>query len=782
MSEKVPQVDVGILTLREDELAAVHERFPSEGIVDRGRRYSLSRVPLDGGESYQVAVSRIVQTTSSDGAAEALRHLVEDLAPRLVLLVGVAVAMPSDEITLGDVVVATRVVNGNDLRSDHVPLDEPMHQDVARWASNLSVLAMHGWGDEALTGPEPGLPPQIYAEDRLLYPLIRSLRQHFSGRWQGAVTPHNKLRPPRPAAGTIVAIDRALNGTHIDRIWEALEADTLREDTLAVEVKTWEAYGAARALGIPVMPIRGIGQMFGMNRDPGWIEYACKVAASFAFAFLKTRPIPPYSSTQHDTRTSESPPDRPINLASTFHISHLALSSVRGFRDLDLRLNAPPQPEQGQWTILLGNNGVGKTTILRALALALAPADVAPSILGRTGPVSPTVRAGADLASIRVGTPGEDQVTTLHIEPIKGGEKLGRRVYAQVPMPFLVAYGSRRGSGLTGATRGAEFIPVAAVETLFDEGANLIQPDGWLKDWQLAALQGPGSPDARFFEAILATLGALLPDVKQIHVSREAVEVEGPSIGRVPLGALSDGYRTTMGWVLDMVARWVEEAKRQNLPVDKDFHEKMTGVALIDEIDLHLHPQWQRDEIEMVRRHFPRMSFVVTTHNPLTLLGARPGEIHVLTRTEQGDVRVEQRDLPPGIDAEQVLTGDWFGLTSTLDDATLKLLAEHQQLILEHGLEAPEAVKKEEELRRRLGSYADTSIERLAHEAAARVVGKDVRRLTLEERRDVQEKITELLQQERPAQTKKSKPSPAKRKPPPAKGTTKARRTGRSTG
>lgn len=779
MSDAMLKVDVGILTFREDELAAVQERFPSEGIVDRRRRYSLSRVPLDEGESYRVAMTRVVETTGSGDAAEALRHLVEDLRPSLVLLVGVAVAMPSDEITLGDIVVPTRVVNGNydELTLDHVLLNEPMHKDVARWASNLSVLATQGWGDQALTGPVPVLPPKVVLREYLSDAIISSLKQHFSGSlWANNYinAPHVKLRPPRATAGAVVAIDHALNDAYLHKI-----CDRLAEGKLALEAKTWEAYGAARALGIPVMSIRGIGEIIGLQRDPRWIEYACKAAASFALAFLKTRPVHPHTSAQHDTRTSESPPDRPINLASTFHISQLALSNVRGFRDLKLILKAPTQQEQGQWTILLGNNGVGKTTILRALALALAPADVAPLILGRTGPVSPTVRALADMATIRVGMPGEEQVTTLHLEPIKGGERLGRRVYAQVPMPFVVAYGSRRGSGLTGAARGTEFISVAAVETLFDEGANLIQPDGWLKDWQLAALQGPDSQDARFFEAILATLCALLPDVERIHVSREAVEVEGPSIGRVPLGALSDGYRTTMGWVLDMVARWVEEAKRQNLPVDEDFNKKMTGIALIDEIDLHLHPQWQRDEIEMIRRHFPRMSFVVTTHNPLTLLGARPGEIYVLARTEQGDVVVEQRDLPPGIDAGQVLTGDWFKLASTLDDTTLDLLAKHQRAILDDGLDAPEAVKMEAELRRRLGSYADTSIERLAHEAAARIVGKDVRRLSLDERRDVQQKIAELLQEESPAP---NQPPPAKRKPTPAKRTTKARRTGRSTG
>jgi nucleoside phosphorylase/energy-coupling factor transporter ATP-binding protein EcfA2 len=794
MKEAAQRVDVGILTFREDELAAVLERFPQERFIDGQRRYSLSQVSLPGGESYRVAVTQIVPTTGSGDAADAVRNLVEDLKPSLVLLIGVAATLPSDEITLGDVVIATRVANGNfpDVILGHALKSQPMHKDVVKWASNLSAaFTASRWHGGAVVEPAPGLPPKIEVGYGQRREVLASLRQHFSGSFVDSLmsepASHNKLRPPRPAAGTAVVIDRVLDDTYAGKLLDAL-ANTV----LAVETKSWEAYGAARALMVPMMSIRGIGEVAGLERDPKWVQYACKVAASFTLDFLKSRPVMPHQLTQHDKSTSEAPPDRPIDLVNIFNISHVVLSNVRGFREIDLSLNKPGRQGVGQWTMLLGDNGVGKTTLLRALALALAPADVAPSVLNRTGPVSPTVRASADTAIIRVGIPDEDQVTTLYIEPTKVGEKLARRVYADVAMPFLVAYGSRRGSGLVGSARGAELTSTAAVETLFDEGANLIQPDVWLMGWQLAALQSPDSQDARFFHAILATLCKLLPEVKQIHVSREGVEVEGPSLGRVPIGALSDGYRTTMGWILDMVSRWVEEAKRRDVPVDENFHEVMTGVAIIDEIDLHLHPRWQRDVVSVVRGHFPRMSFVVTTHNPLTLLGARPGEIHVLRRTDQGDVEVVQRDLPPGAGAEQTLTGDWFGLASTLDDATLDLLAEHQRLILEKGLDAPEAVAKEEELRRRLGSYADTSIERLACEAAAKVLGDDIRSLTPDARREAQGKIVALLAEpmhegaasspkpRAPSEpsSAKPRPRPAKRKPGAAKP--KARRAGRT--
>ena len=99
----------------------------------------------------------------------------------------------------------------------------------------------------------------------------------------------------------------------------------------------------------------------------------------------------------------------------------------------------------------------------------------------------------------------------------------------------------------------------------------------------------------------------------------------------------------------------------------------LAGVVLVDELDLHLHPQWQREIVTTLRTQLPKLTFVVTTHNPLTLLGARPGEVHVMDRGPSG-IECHQIDIPLGTNAEAVLTGAWFKLSSTLDDDTRQLV------------------------------------------------------------------------------------------------------------
>ncbi len=109
--------------------------------------------------------------------------------------------------------------------------------------------------------------------------------------------------------------------------------------------------------------------------------------------------------------------------------------------------------------------------------------------------------------------------------------------------------------------------------------------------------------------------------------------------------------------------------------MDKDFFENMTGVVLLDEPDLHLHPRWQMRVISDVRRLFKSMTFVVTTHNPFTLFGARAEEISgswSATRTTRIVAR-QSRARPPLMTGSD-LYETYFGMTTVFPNELGEML------------------------------------------------------------------------------------------------------------
>lgn len=379
------------------------------------------------------------------------------------------------------------------------------------------------------------------------------------------------------------------------------------------------------------------------------------------------------------------------------------LSNIRLFKetpDVDAPFPAPG-PDQGQWVILVGENGVGKTTLLRALGLVLADPTVATRLLDENHPF---VRNGGD---------GRIAVE-LDTGPVEVLVRRDARTEAVVPAsnekatrPWVIGYGVRRGNARGEKDRAPEWGPTGELHTLFDRPATLVNAVDWLLDLDRRVLNerrqyGPepedGGPrlNAATWQSVERALKALL-GVTVIEPEERHVMVTHPEFGRVRLDELSDGYLTTTGWVIDLIARWVQRQEDLREAIGRDLLRQMTGIVLIDEIDLHLHPIWQMHIIDDMRRLFPRLSFVVTTHNPLTLQGARPGEIFIMRRGDGGRIELTQRDIQPGHDVDRVLF-EQFGIAYTFDHDTRVLLERHRAL-LERGAAPDDAQRLELESR-----------------------------------------------------------------------------------
>lgn len=321
-------------------------------------------------------------------------------------------------------------------------------------------------------------------------------------------------------------------------------------------------------------------------------------------------------------------------VASPVHLASVDLRDIKGIAQLSLSFSLPPS-DHGQWTVLIGPNGSGKTTILRSIALALRNARD-PSIWPKGAFGSSWIRSPKDMEDhpsleAKIGillSDGNQRVTTMrsgatltiHQTP----EFDHRRLFP------VFAYGCRRGSALGGASRevdlGADDGPEIA--TLFDDRADLIHAETWLLQ-----LDGDASKNQRsknILDAVLQALREFL-NISCIEIYDKRVWVTEHNRPRLPFSSLSDGYLTSAGWFVDLVARWIDMAG-ENFSPQAEFLGSMCGLVLIDEIDLHLHPKWQVEIISKTRTLLPRMSFVVTTHNPLTLVGSKAEEVWILQR------------------------------------------------------------------------------------------------------------------------------------------------------
>lgn len=115
----------------------------------------------------------------------------------------------------------------------------------------------------------------------------------------------------------------------------------------------------------------------------------------------------------------------------------------------------------------------------------------------------------------------------------------------------------------------------------------------------------------------------------------------------VPTTWLSQGYQAMMAWVADLVGQIWWEAEKQEVSLAE-----MEGICLVDEIDLHLHPRWQAGVVRALRAVFPRIQFIATTHSPMVLPGLRQDEIFLMEPDEEGSVVVR-----PATDAPARMTG-----------------------------------------------------------------------------------------------------------------------------
>jgi nucleoside phosphorylase len=287
------QVTFGIITIREDEFAAVLQRLQNRRSISGSKRlYEYAMVPTRSGAHVGVAVARSLEQGHLP-AQTITQAFIEELNPAWLLLVGIAGAIPSNEFTLGDVLLTSRLHNfavtaALEGRSEFSATGGPMHQDVERLLAHLPAALEDRLGpwysEESIGQPKPMLSPPgiphslLYGQRDWRRKVSGSLKCHFSD----GVPP----RLPRFHVAATASSNTLVKDTELAKQW--LE---YARHIGAIEMELGGVYEAARHAGdgrCRVLGIRGISDIIGYRRSHEWTGYACNSAAAFTNAFIRS--------------------------------------------------------------------------------------------------------------------------------------------------------------------------------------------------------------------------------------------------------------------------------------------------------------------------------------------------------------------------------------------------------------------------------------------------------------------------------------------------------------
>lgn len=382
------------------------------------------------------------------------------------------------------------------------------------------------------------------------------------------------------------------------------------------------------------------------------------------------------------------------------YVDSLKIKNLRCFQEATIELQYPGKHNSAvkiplkfsNINLLLGNNGSGKSSILKALALA----SLAPVLKGGSGltlyrmvrNINPSAKTFSDaelLAEIVLHDQDFDKkeksqktqmiemasvirrmghIEELELLPSKGKIPFG--IYEDDSPAFLVVgYGVNRkveetvNFGFTEKARRRR-LRYQRVASLFEDSYGLVPMQSWLPQMQTS---NPGR-----YKQVINLINRISPDDMEFKGKFLEDEFYFDFRGvETPFASLSDGYRHFIGWIADLLYHICMGAPSGKKLVDN------RGLVLVDEIDLLLHPEWQRTVLQSLSEELPNLQFVFTTHSPIVASSVESKNIFVMETDTDGSAIIKQYDENIyGMTAEQVLLSSYFGLNTTRPESFVK--------------------------------------------------------------------------------------------------------------
>lgn len=347
-------------------------------------------------------------------------------------------------------------------------------------------------------------------------------------------------------------------------------------------------------------------------------------------------------------------------------LKKIHLQNFKGFEDIKLSFETE-QSGNRKWTLILGENGTGKSNLLKAVALVTAGSNALGELLEDTDSWIRYGQKSCTITAILKTQKDEERNISLTINRgdnlskiISNNQDSLRRIddafeYAQRSY-FVVGYGASRrlnsGAGIITKTRGDHFgMRSANVKNLFNGASPLNPLAAWIID-----LDYRSGKDG--LSIVKDALNDFLPGTTFEDIDKEKKQVLFKTMGVVvPLEQLSDGYQNMASWIGDLMFRVTETFRDHKKPLETK------GLLLIDEIDLHLHPKWQRRLIEFIGNKLPNFQVIATTHSPLTAQQAGENELYALKSSEKEKIEIIPFiGSPKNLLVNQLLMTPVFGL------------------------------------------------------------------------------------------------------------------------
>jgi len=326
--------------------------------------------------------------------------------------------------------------------------------------------------------------------------------------------------------------------------------------------------------------------------------------------------------------------------------------------------------------IIIGQNAIGKTTLLQAIALGLLKED---SSDAKKIEYDTFISYGKEKSELVIYHNDEEK----KVEILKDKREIDKNYF----IPFVLAYGSNFFTSKTNEVK--EVAQGIVNETIHKDFTSSIFVDytsGFVNPIRLLEFLDleKDKKVPKIQQTFIDTINSFLEGFKLVANDKNYYFQKDGADTKLRLEDLSEGYRGNVLLITDMLIKILGVGYTPKT---------IEGIILIDEFDKHLHPRWQSKLVNQLTETFPKIQFIMTTHNPMSILDRNTDEVTKLVETKDGIKAVQGRGTK-SIDVSIVLL-EYFGVESTVSETMQKQISDFNRLKLKKEL----TTKEQEELK-----------------------------------------------------------------------------------